>query len=478
MRQLGHVFMGTTSSSLSSLVQPLTLTGVSQYSSDFQSILNRQVQIADLPLEALQQQDSTVLSEQATLNAFTSPINNLANSIRALGTLAQNQALSATSSDNSLVTAQATGATNPASYTFSNITSIATAASETTSQGYADSSSSPVSSTGSLNLVVGTTTYPISLSPANNNLLGLENAINGLGAGVTASILTTGTGATPNYLSVTGNTTGHTTLQLIDDPVSPTNANGANRNLLTSHNQGTDAVFQLNGVPVDKSSNTVNDVVPGLTFNIVAPTIGNQTVTVSLASDPSQLTTDIQTFVNAYNAVRQQVQAQHGTSAGALAGDPTIQEISQSLQSLTTYQGTAGIKSLSDLGITLDSTGTMSFDPTVIDSFSESRLADAFQYFGSATSGFGGLAAQFNQITDPVGGLITLQNATYTAADQRLQGQIADLSQQINAMQTALSQRLAAADSLVAELQSEQQMVNASVQSVDLVLYGRNNVSF
>src|SRR6185312_15924101 len=124
-----------------------------------------------------------------------------------------------------------------------------------------------------------------------NNLNGLADAINSLGAGVTASVLTTGTGGTPDYLSVSANNTGATTLQVIDDPT------GVANNILTSTNQGSNAVFQLNGLPVSQSTNTVNGVVPGMTFNILNTTQAGQTVTLSLQSDPSQLSDALNTFV-------------------------------------------------------------------------------------------------------------------------------------------------------------------------------------
>jgi len=462
----------STSSSLSSLITPLTLSGVSTYSSDFQSILNRQVQIAELPLQELQTQDSTVLSQAQTLGGFIRPVNDLANAITALGNLASNQALAATSSDSTKVTAQATGATSPASYTISNITFIAGTASESSVSGYADSTTAQVSSTGILKLVVGSNSYTINLTPQTNNLSGLENAINNLNAGVTASILTTGTGSNPNYLSISANATGATTLQLFDDPT------GADKNLLTDNNQGSDAVFHLNGVPVTNSSNTINNVIPGLTFTIVAPTSPNQNVTLSLSSDGTQLASAVQTFVSAYNALNQQVLGQEGPAAGPLAGDFLVRQMQQDLQSLTTYSGNASIKSLSDLGISIDSAGKMSVDPTVISSFSSSQLSDAFNFFGSATTGFGALAGQFNELTDPVSGLITIQDQSYTSNDQHLQGQISTLTTQIQTMQATLSQQLAAADALVAELQSQQTVISASVQSVNLALYGRNNVSY
>jgi hypothetical protein len=69
-----------------------------------------------------------------------------------------------------------------------------------------------------MQLVVGSATSTFTL--ANNNLVSLRDKINSLGAGVTASILTTSDG---NYLTISANATGATTLQLIDDPVTAAN---------------------------------------------------------------------------------------------------------------------------------------------------------------------------------------------------------------------------------------------------------------
>jgi flagellar hook-associated protein 2 len=287
--------VGTTSSAVSSagsaiptastsLTAPTTLNGISQYSSDFQSVLNRAVAIANLPVTALQNKDATILQQESDLATLNSSVSAFQTSLTALGTLATNQALVASSSDSSVVSAQATGATSAASYTISNITSVASAASETSLIGYANGSSTKVSSTGSLSLVLGSTSYPITLTSATNNLAGLEAAINNLGVGVTATVLTTGTGATPNYLSVTANATGATTLQLFDDPT------GANKDLLTrAVKQGSDAIFELNNLNVGRSSNTINDVIPGLTFTIADTTKAGLTVNLTLASDSSQL---------------------------------------------------------------------------------------------------------------------------------------------------------------------------------------------
>ena len=111
-----------------------------------------------------------------------------------------------------------TGATSAATYTISDITSVAKAASETSKIGYADSSATPISTTGVVKLVVGAKSYDITLTPGTNNLVGLRNAINNLGVGATASVITTGTGLNPNYLSISANSSGAAALQLFDDP--------------------------------------------------------------------------------------------------------------------------------------------------------------------------------------------------------------------------------------------------------------------
>ena len=100
-----------------------------------------------------------------------------------------------------------------------------------------------------MKLVLGSNSYTINLTSQTNNLNGLVSAINGLGAGVTASVLTTGSGATPNYLSLSAASTGATTLQLIDDPT------GAATNVITAANQGSNAKLhlqRLTGEPLDE----------------------------------------------------------------------------------------------------------------------------------------------------------------------------------------------------------------------------------
>ncbi len=547
--------MGTTATA------PQYFTGISTYSSDFQSIIQRSVSIQQIPITALQNEQAHNLSQKQALIALNPDVASVGAAVAALGTLAANQGVSASSSDSSTVSITNIGATAPGTYAVSNISSLATKASETSVAGYANTTTTPVSQTGQVNLVVGSHTYSLNLT-GNNNLTGLMNAINNAGAGANATILTIGSS---NYLSVAANNTGATTLQLNDAPLdlvtntgtgteastqtyassatTPVSGEGninlvvgsttyhlnltGNNNLTglmnainsagapgvtatitgsagayslsmtgppgtlalndipsdgnlisnTVQGQGSNAQFYLNGVSVSEASNTINDIIPGVSFTLLNTTTPTTSVTLSLATDPTQLSNALQTFVNSYNTLVGQVAQQVGPSAGPLGGDLLIGQISEDASQLSSYWNTSGsIHSLADLGVTFgDLTGQMTFNPSVITGLSSTQVSDAFKFLGSSNSGFAALANNFTTLSDPLSGLILQQENGYDNENTHLANQITTLTTRAAAQQAALTAQVQAADALVAQLQSEQNTVTGSLTSLSYVLYGSQN---
>jgi flagellar hook-associated protein 2 len=447
-----------------------TFTGLSQFASTYQQILNTSLQTAEIPITQLQTQDTAVLAKETALGTINSSVAALSTSLTSLATVASTGGLAATSSDPTSVGVALTGATAPATYTINSITSAATTASQTSLNPVADSTSTPVSSTGSMELDVGSQKYDFTLTT--NSLTGLENQINSLGAGVAASILTTAGG---DYLSVQANETGTTPIALIDDPITASNPGGANTNLLTdtTAGQGTDAVFQLNGININQASNTVNSIIPGMTFTILGNT--SSPVTLSIASDPTQLSSALQDVVTNYNALQTQLVAQTGTSGGALVGDTIINQLQQAMRDLTgTYVATGTVHSLADLGVDLSETGQMSFDQSTFDALSSTQVSDGFAFVSSTTAGIGGYGTTFDQFSDPVTGLIQSEVSGLNTTDQSLQNQISTLADQITLSQTNLVSQMEAADALQYNLQSQQQTLTGSLQGLSLVLYGKD----
>ena len=546
----------------SSITTPLTFTGVSSYSSDFQSILTRASQIAQLPITALQNNQSDNVSKKAALVALNPAVANLGSAVAELGTLAASGGgVTASSSDPSTVAVTNIGAASPATYTISSIQSLASSAWATTSN-FANATTAPVSASGRVDLTVGSNTYHLNVS-SKNNLNGLANAINSSGAGVSATILTAGSG---DYLSISAVSPGQASIQLqavptatgqitntgtgmdtsvarytdtstapvsvsaqmslvvgsntyqldltgnnnltglenainnaaagvtasissdangyylsiaTDDSSAQTLAlNDNSANLVSNSAAGVNADFMLNGnIHIVRSSNVVNDVIPGVSFTLKNTTTGANSVTLSLANDPSQLSNALQAFVSGYNTLVDQVAQQVGPSAGPLGGDVLIRDIMSDTQQLASYwnpSGTSSIRSLSDLGVTFaDNTGHLSFNPAVFENLTSTQASDAMKFLGSSTSGFAALANNFTQLSDPLAGLIRVQEDGYDSEDSQLNDRITALTDQVTFAQNTLTAKIQAADALVAQLESQQNTMNASIDSLNYVAFGR-----
>jgi flagellar hook-associated protein 2 len=141
-----------------------------------------------------------------------------------------------------------------------------------------------------------------------------------------------------------------------------------------------DAVFTLDGTSITRTSNTIDDVIPGVSLDLAGKTNGSDTLTLNIAQDDSGVTTAVNTFVSAYNALHDYLEAQNAVSStGAVAstaylfGDSTLRAMNTQLQALitgtsATSGGSSGSLSyLSQLGITFNSTNDLEVsDPTAL----------------------------------------------------------------------------------------------------------------
>jgi flagellar hook-associated protein 2 len=454
----------------STSIAPLKFTGVSTFSADFQSIMSRAVAIASLPVKQMQNDQTLLLAKKQALGTLNSSVASLADAVRSLGTIGDTSALGITSSNSGKVSVTNNGLTAAATYTISEITSVAKAASETTATGLATSSSTQVDADGQLELVFGDQTRSIDIS-ATNNLDSLASKINGLGLGLTATVLNTGSVGNPYYLSITSATTGAKTLQLRGT------AGDSGSNLLTAANQGANAEFKLNGLAVSKADNVISDVIPNLTFTIGDKTSVNETVTLTAASNRGSLASALQTFVDAYNTAAAAKNYHIGAQAGVLSGDAILSQVSRALNRTTGHtQSTSGaVKSLTDVGVELDKNGKMSFNAIKFYTLPSATVVSAYSFFQSTGTGFGALATSLDAISNPLTGMISTQQKRYDATDARLTAQIDILSERVNNMQGVLQLKLQQADSLLAGLQSQQTYIKSAYDSVNLALFGKRD---
>jgi flagellar hook-associated protein 2 len=450
-------------------ITPLRFTGVSDFSDDFQKIADRAVAIATLPIKQMQNLQSDLITKKQTLTALNVNVKALADSVVALGNLGSTKALTVTSSNANKVSVANNGLNIATSYTITDITSVAKAASETTAAGFATADATAVDADDALELTLGGTNYPLDLSTYGNNLNGLRDAINALGIGVQATVLNTGSGATPYYLSLTASAPGATTLQL------RTTAGDNGTNILTATNQGANAVFKLNGLDVEKTDNIITDVVPGLTFTILDETSAGESIILSAQSSRGSLATGLQNFVTAYNSIVDKLKLQVGENAGLLTGDFIVHHLNRTLRSLTGHTGTGSVLSLVDLGIDLDKQGVMSFNSVKFYSLPTATVDGAYEFLGSTTTGFGAHSQALSQIADPVTGLIKTQQDNYDTADARITRQIEEMALRIEQMQVSLLSKLQQADVLLDSLASQQAILEASLESVNVASFGKRD---
>jgi flagellar hook-associated protein 2 len=190
---------------------------------------------------------------------------------------------------------------------------------------------------GSIAIGVGSATpIAIPINATDNTLSGLAGAINKAGVGVTASVITDANGS---RLSLVSNTSGADGNITIGSSTALTDATTGTALTYTSPVPGADASLVVDGIPVSASSNTVSTVIPGVTFQLLAPSpitgTTPETVQVQIVNDTSTVSSALESFVSDYNNVISAINAQETNSTSGAAqplfGTPTLSLLQEQL---------------------------------------------------------------------------------------------------------------------------------------------------
>lgn len=200
-------------------------------------------------------------------------------------------------------------------------------------------------------------------------------------------------------LVLTDTKTGIRDITLTDDVVGTTLSKlGLDNNSIDNKPtiaQGTNALFTVNGVAVERSTNTISDAVEFTTINLIkehASLTEYDTVNVSL--DTSKLTKSIQEFVDQYNSTIVFIEDKLKTgdpkvpgSGGTLAGDSSLQRLHSSLRNMVTSQlsnSNTTIKDISQLGVsTIDKFGQLKFDASKLTEALSKDAQNVMNFFTS-----------------------------------------------------------------------------------------------
>lgn len=289
------------------------------------------------------------------------------------------KAFSASSSNEAIGVSVDSAKANRGTYSVE-VTGLASAQALASNDVFGDRDSTSVGQ-GTLTLNVGDKITNVTIDSSNDTLQGLANAINDSDAGVSAGVIDTGSGF---QLVLSADETGTANAVSIsvsgDSGGTDTDAEGLSRFAFNSGMDAgaglqqtiaaTDAVMKINGVEITRSTNSFENVIDGLTFDIT----GTGTSTVKVEQDLGAVADRVQGFVDKFNSLQSTIDSLAGFNAEAgrgslLTGDSTVRGIQNQLRQILTRVvpglENSNVRSLADVGITTNfETGGLEFDRT------------------------------------------------------------------------------------------------------------------
>jgi len=224
---------------------------------------------------------------------------------------------------------------------------------------------------GDMTLTTSTGTYTVTVDAAHDSLSGLAQQINAQNAGVTASVVTDSNGT---RLMIKGATGAANTFTLSANAgaaagLSQFTWDGTTGGM-TRAQEAKDAIIRQDGVDVTRSTNTVSDLIDGVTLNLVSAKPGT-TVSLGVTHPTDSITQAVGDFVSAYNTLIGELKsataaAAGSTAAGAFNGNSSIKSMMTQLAKLTsTTLSTSGtVSTLAEIGVSTNRDGTLSLDTT------------------------------------------------------------------------------------------------------------------
>jgi len=324
---------------------------------------------------ALKTKEDANTAKISSLGTLTGGIDAFANALQQLvagGTLKSQPS----TSDSSVVTATAQNGTNISSLSAQiEVRQVATAQSLVSP--YLASTTTAVG-LGGLTLTTGTgasaRTFNITVDASNNTLAGLATAINATNtgttpSGLTASVVTDANGARLVVKGQTGSANSFTiTANGADPDLSRFTSTGTGAQM-TQAQPAQDAIIRMDGVDTTHTTNTVTDLIAGVTLNLVSAKPGT-TITLGVTRPTDAITQAVNDYVSAYNSLKSEIDTataigSGGTGQGPLYGNSAIREMQRQLQKITSTALSSypnGPQTLAEIGVSTGQDGTLSVD--------------------------------------------------------------------------------------------------------------------
>ena len=217
-----------------------------------------------------------------------------------------------------------------------------------------------------------------------------------------------------------------------------------------------DALFSVNGLELTASTNTIEDVIDGITLTLKQ--VGEDPVAIRVEQDREGVRKALEDVVAKYNALVTQIRdlgraGVEGAQRGPLVGDSTLRALESGIAGIFSAalgEPGSGLERLLDLGFSTDVQGKASLDAE--------KLADALATDSAGVEALvGAFAERFTGMLDAYtadDGLLDARTDGLNTELRRLRNDRDALDRRMEQLEARLRAQFTALDSLLAQFQS------------------------
>ncbi len=308
--------------------------------------------------------------------------------------------------------------------------------------------------TGKLIIEAGDEKIEVEIKEGRNTLADIRSAINtaAAGKGVSASLVNADDG---QHLVLTANDTGtegklRITTTGGDGGLSALVYDPGVQTSMSETVKAADAKVVVDGLERTSSSNTLTDLLPGVTLTLKEAK-PDETFTLKVATDDAALKTTLQGFVSAYNAaiaLTKSVTAYNSETktASALTGDSMVRGLQAQLRTMASEN----VVALKDLGVKINTDGTLSLNTSDMtkalaeDPGALSRLFGGEEGYGAKLEDMLGAVLEddglFDSRSDSLNARLKTYDTQYQDLDRRMESLQARYTAQFTAMEQMVTQ--------------------------------------
>lgn len=402
---------------------------------DIETIVNQLLALEEQPINALRVRRSNLDVQISDYGNLKSTLGDLESVVERLGDESRFGAFNAETDNEDVLTVETLDGTQSHNHSI-NVTALATSH-RMVSDPYAEATD-PVAA-GDYTFGSGDETFTISLTAGDNSLLNFASLINNSTDNTTieASVLNVADGS---RLVLTARNSG--TENVITAPAGFTELTAA-----------TDAEFEIDGLAVTSSSNTVTDVTPSLSIELVD--IGSANIVSTRSTD--SIVELLEEFTSGYNTLNSTISR---LSEGSLDGESLTRRIQSALRTdffsdiVLDESNPTDSHSIFNKGLTFDKDGLLSVDRDRLDAAISTNSFQLQQLFTHPDNGFAArLESTLNRYTE-LSGAIDTRTDSLEASGGSVDDSIDRLELRLEQTEVRFRRQFGAMDTLIARLQS------------------------